>query len=133
MRNVLEIAIPTYNRSKALAFLLRDLFKNSSDLNISSKLSIFVLDNASTDDTKIILAQAQKNAKIFSINFSYSINQENMGFCFSYSEIVKKAKGKFLWIIGDDDCYNFYYLNQIIMFLEEKHPNNKFSCNAHFF
>ena len=46
-----------------------------------------------------------------------------MGFCFSYSEIVKKAKGKFLWIIGDDDCYNFYYLKQIIMFLEEKHPN----------
>lgn len=105
LRNLLTICIPTYNRcsylKKTLEYLCDSPFKDCE---------IYVLNNASTDDTAK-LSESFPNVTI--INNRFNIGYSNILRCAEY------GTAPYLWIIGDDDEYDFSYTEDIIRVMSE--------------
>lgn len=98
--NLLSIVIPTYNRSALLKKTLDQLYEQISPERFND-IEVLVSDNASTDDTQIMAnAWLATNKKI---NFSYTRNNENVGFDRNCDAGARRAKGKFVWFMSDDD------------------------------
>ncbi len=99
MNKLLTIAIPTYNRAelldKQLAWLAQAI------KNFESQCEIIVSDNCSKDDTPNVIKKWQP---IFSnTEFQLKKNSENIGAVRNIASCIKAAKGKFVWVISDDD------------------------------
>ena len=94
---LLSICIPTYNRSEKLDNCLNSILisiQNTKERNFE----ICISDNCSSDNTEKIV---KKYKNLFEIN--YHKNNDNLGFAFNAKKVVRMAKGKFTWLIGDDD------------------------------
>jgi len=105
LRELLTICIPTFNRFSYLKETLRQL--NCSPLK---DCEIFVLDNASTDNTSEL-------AHLFP-NVEFITNRFNIG----YANILRCAEygtAQYVWIIGDDDEYDFSYIDDIFNVMKE--------------
>ena len=108
---LLSICIPTYNGGGKLRVALNALF---NALNDYTDIEIIVSDNCSNDNTFDVLSD-------FSINsqFRFYRNSENIGFNRNMFLLVDKyAKGKFCWVIGDDDFVDsnsLFYIRQILL------------------
>lgn len=102
---LLSICIPTYNRAELLSYALNQMIKETA--NFQDKLEIVISDNHSTDDTENVVSKFKESCSIL----RYYKNNENIGFNFNIFRIIDQyAKGKYCWIIGDDD---FIYDNSI--------------------
>jgi glycosyltransferase involved in cell wall biosynthesis len=103
MKNIdqieLTIAIPTFNRASYIKELLPELKRQCNDITCS-KVQILVINNASTDDTDEYI----KNNYIEDI--SYLKNEINIGADRNFLECIKNAKGKYIWLFGDDEILN---------------------------
>lgn len=95
---VLTIGIPTYNR---LYYLKKSLHYICEAVGNDDRVEIFVADNCSTRNVQEFMLQ--ENAK-FS-NIKYVRHEKNKGAIFNYEYLRREAKGKFVWIVGDDDYY----------------------------
>lgn len=92
----ISICIPTYNHSAHLANCLQSIVSNNERSNMD--FEVCVSDNCSTDDTEDVVRRAQQSVPI-----TYSKNDRNLGAPQNYLNVVKIAKGEFIWLIGDDD------------------------------
>jgi len=63
------------------------------------EVEVVVSDNASTDHTAEVLAEFQTRI----LNFRYSRNSVNIGAELNFFHVAQLAKGKYIWILGDDD------------------------------
>lgn len=100
MSKLLTISIPTYNRAQPLD---RQLMWLSTELvGYEDECEIIICDNCSTDNTEEIL---EKWRKVLSsrISFTYHSNEENIGEMANIVSCLRKATGKFVWSLGDDD------------------------------
>jgi glycosyltransferase involved in cell wall biosynthesis len=96
---ILTIGIPTYNRA---IFLREALHRVVSQVSyLSDEVEIIVADNASTDDT--LLAVKNCLEKVPSIKAKVLRNQENLGFFGNAKRIRENSRGKYLWLLSDDD------------------------------
>lgn len=93
---LLTIAIPTYNRLEKLKVSLKKVLDYTEG---HDEIEIFVSDNASTDGTKEYVANIQKENR----NLNYYRNETNLGFDGNFLNCFRKARGKYLWILSDDD------------------------------
>jgi len=95
---LLSICIPTYNRKKYLVDLLPSLIYecNKADNN-KNIIEIIVSDNASTDETQLYL-NTIKDAR-----FHVYRNSTNIGPNANYIRLANYAKGKYMWLFGDDE------------------------------
>ena len=93
---LLTIAIPTYNREKYLKILLSIL--EPQVLN-EPRLELIVSDNASIDGTES-LVQAYSGVIT---GFRYIKNKTNLGADGNILQCFEQARGKYVWILGDDD------------------------------
>ena len=94
---VLSLCFPTYNRGwcmKEQIAHLRQCPKSTLD-----KVEIIISDNCSTDDTEEIVA----SAKAEGFDCVYNKNKENLGMDGNFVTCFKMAKGKYVWLLGDDD------------------------------
>jgi glycosyltransferase involved in cell wall biosynthesis len=118
----LTIAIPTYNRIGYLSEIL-DIILNQCKrvINFENIIEILISDNASTDGTSeyIKFKKDTLNEKII----NYYRNDFNMGSDLNFIECVKKAKGEYVWIFGDDDLLEDYVIENVM----NKLANNNFS------
>lgn len=93
---LVSIIIPTYNGAlriqKAIDSVLAQSYKN---------IEIIVVDDGSTDKTADILTELQKKEKRIII----LKNEQNQGFAKSLSIGVKKARGKYIARLDDDDFW----------------------------
>lgn len=87
-----SIVIPTYNRVKDLQFALYCILRQSF-----SDYEIIVSDNCSVDTTKKIV-RGIRNKKI-----RYYRNNKNIGSTRNYGEAITLARGKYIFMHGDDD------------------------------
>lgn len=93
---LLSVCVPTYNGDNHIELCLESLvkaFKNNSDVEI------IISDNCSSDNTPELLKKYSEYA-----NFRIYKNNTNLGFTGNVNILLNKyARGKYCWIIGDDD------------------------------
>src|SRR5438128_1806612 len=97
---LLSICIPTFNRADCLKQCLESIVSQFADPAIKDKVEVVVSDNASTDNTEAVVKQFLDR---FS-NIHYRKNPENLGFDRNALALVEKARGEFVWFLGDDDA-----------------------------
>lgn len=87
-----SIIIPTFNRSKFLKKAIQSVL-----LQKKISFEIVVGDNCSTDNTEKVV-KSFKDSRII-----YFKNNKNLGFAGNIRKCFKKAKGKYVFTLGDDD------------------------------
>jgi glycosyltransferase involved in cell wall biosynthesis len=107
---ILSICIPTFNRAQLLDACLNSIIEEAKG---NEKLEICVSDNASRDNTVHVL-EKYKHIE----NFSHFSNEFNIGIPRNFMNVVSMAKGKFIWLVGDDDIVIPGALNQILECIE---------------
>lgn len=95
---LLTIAVPTYNRSRHLAYLLRTL--ECELLGLHADVAVLVSDNASTDDTPAVVADFQ--GRIPSLQSRR--NEVNEGADLNVSTCYLMPQTRYVWVLGDDDA-----------------------------
>jgi len=115
-RPLLTISIPTYNRS----FFLDELLSCLLDQCVSnSKIELLVSDNDSSDETpSIVKAYIDRG-----LGIRYLRNTANIGADRNFLQCFEKARGKYVWIIGDDDVVTPGAIGKIITYLEANEYN----------
>jgi glycosyltransferase involved in cell wall biosynthesis len=148
---LLTIAIPTYNRAIYLRECLHSLFLSLP--KYINDIEIVVIDNNSTDDTKLIIQSFNKK-----LNIRYIKNNTNIGPDENFKKCIKESNGKFVWIFGDDDIFlknsiesimktlkhnqdigllhlkatNFQNSEEFLNFKEKKYQHNSFNSKEEF-
>lgn len=104
--NELEIILITYNRNNKLNKTLQKLLSNDSPIK---NCQITILDNASTDNTREICnIYCEKYS-----NIKYICNKYNLGISGNIIRAFELASKKWLWILCDDDKYDWSGWNEI--------------------
>lgn len=94
---ILSICIPTYNRAGLLQSALLSVAPQVA--KFGSLVELIVSDNCSTDNTEQIVVWAHQFCDI-----KYHKNDTNIGASKNILNLPRNlAKGKFCWILGDDD------------------------------
>lgn len=101
----LSIVIVTFNRSKLLDRTLRCLLDSPF-----KSCPITILDNCSTDNTRVIALEYQKIHN----NLKVITNRYNIGGDANIMRAVEYSSTKYLWILADDDTYDFSCCNDVI-------------------
>ncbi|MHB1022595.1 MAG: glycosyltransferase family 2 protein [Acidobacteriaceae bacterium] len=108
---LLTIAIPTYNRSKYLAELLKTL---APQLAGEQRVELIISDNASTDDTVSLVKRFQDEG----LSARYIRNDTNLGPDGNFLQCFNEAQGKYFWIFGDDDAIDGQGVSKTLALLE---------------
>lgn len=87
---LLTISIPTYNGAYTIQRLIDSILKQ-----YDNRIEILVSNNKSTDDVELIVKEYS--------NISYFCNENNVGADRNIALSIERAKGKYVWVIGDDD------------------------------
>jgi len=109
---ILSICVPTYNRCCYLRESLTSIL--SSAKGYEEKIQIIILDNASTDDTKIVVEEFQKIYPWI----QYHRNAENIGPERNFYCVAQKASSEYIWIFSDDDKMEGNAISTIINRIE---------------
>ncbi len=95
-RPLLTFAIPTFNRGSYLAQLLEAL---DPQVRGEPAIELLVADNASTDGTAELLAEfAARGLPVRVLR-----GETNVGSDANFLRCMEEARGRFVWIFGDDD------------------------------
>lgn len=96
---ILSILIPTYNGASKYIVDVLDFVVKGISLCDSGEIEVVVSNNASTDDTEEFL----KRFETYPF-FRHYLNRENIGFARNIILLTDTyARGKYGWVIGDDD------------------------------
>jgi len=110
-RPLLTIAIPTYNRSHFLDELLDSLAPQCSS---NPNVELLVSDNNSSDDTPGVVNKYIDRG----LHIRYLRNPVNVGADGNFLQCFDEAKGKYVWIVGDDDVVASHAVQQITALLQ---------------
>lgn len=111
-RPLLTIAIPTFNRAICLRESLSSLF---DQLVAQPNVELIVSDNASTDKTPAVIEEFEKRG----LKLRYLRNEVNVGPDANFLQCFEQARGKYLWLLGDDDVVVPGGLEKILRMLTE--------------
>ncbi len=109
---LLSITIPTYNRAPFLAELLEVLLPQVRD---EPRAELVVSDNASADGTPELLAGFQERG----LPLRHLRNAENVGSDGNFLQCLEAARGKYVWVLGDDDLLTPGAVGQLLSLLEQ--------------
>jgi abequosyltransferase len=90
----LSIGIPTYNGSKTIGLAIESIVEQICD-----GVEIVISDNASTDNTEEIVNEYLSRHS----SIKYFRNDINVGMDRNFDLVVQRSKGKYVWILSDDD------------------------------
>ncbi len=100
---ILSVCIPTYNRAKTLEKTLSFNIQYKND-----QIEFIVSNNGSADDTELIV-QNIKDSRI-----KYFNNKKNLGYDANIILCSKRAKGKYVLYLSDEDKLNAEGINWLI-------------------
>lgn len=110
-QKVLSLCFPTYNRGWCMQeqiFRLRQCPQNVLD-----SIEILISDNCSSDNTQQIVEDAINDG----FECRYIRNHENLGMDGNFVSCFKKATGKYIWLLGDDDIIRIEQLAHLVKVL----------------
>ncbi|NQU32455.1 MAG: glycosyltransferase family 2 protein [Bacteroidetes bacterium] len=125
-RPLLTIAIPTWNRAYYLSKNLYQLKKELSSVG-SSQVEILVSDNCSSDTTFSVVTKYKENG----LPISYHYNHENIGWGGNFLQCLKKAQGKYVLLLADDDLIVDRGLEKIINVLNSNILYGSITLNSY--
>jgi glycosyltransferase involved in cell wall biosynthesis len=96
----LSILIPTWNRRGQLEARIRAILPN-----LGEGMELVISDNGSTDGTGEMVQQTLRQHPTARIR--YLRNAENLGVDANLRIVLQAGRGKWLWLVGDDDEMNF--------------------------
>lgn len=117
-RNLLTIAIPTFNRCNAVTEQVKHLL----DSDLPKDIEILVIDNASEDDTYEILKNEIINLYPDQSNIRILRNSENIGFCGNFFKLFGECNTDYLLVNSDEDWISCKNLKKILSFIADKKP-----------
>ncbi len=123
---LLSICIPTFNRSEKLDNCLNSILISKQQYK-ETDFEICVADNNSSDNTKKIVDK-YKNL----LNINYHKNSENLGFARNAKKVVGLAKGKYTWLVGDDDLILPGALKSLLKILKSNSDIELFFVNSYY-
>jgi hypothetical protein len=92
---LLTLCIPTWNRANRLSLLLENIKREIQGLE--DWIQVVVADNASSDDTSAVVATSP-------LTITYGRQESTVGITNNiFFATCTLARGRFIWIIGDDD------------------------------
>ena len=110
----ISVLTPTYNRANLLEKLYESLIKNSK---YDIEIEWLIMDDGSTDDTKIIIKKFIEENKI---EIKY-FEQENQGKMISINKLVEKATGDLIVDCDSDD----FFTEDAFKIIKEEYEKNK--------
>jgi len=113
---LLTIAVPTYNRVSSLEILLRHLAPQIED---APEIELIVCDNASTDGTPQLVERLAATKVVD----RYLRSEANLGMDGNFLRCFENARGKYLWLVGDDDIVVPGALARVMEILRESSPD----------
>ncbi len=93
---LLTIAIPTYNRVSFLQLLLHTLLPQIQN---RQEIELLISDNASSDGTQQFIQDLPRE----DLTLTYIRNSENIGADGNFLQCFEMARGRYFWLVGDDD------------------------------
>jgi len=118
----LSICLPTYNRANYLNKLL-----NIIKQQVFPNVEIVISNNASIDNTQIVIEQFIKNNAHIKI---VQINQPtNIGFDKNVLSVIMAASGDYCWLVSDDDTILPDAINNILNLINSKPETSLFVTN----
>ncbi len=106
LKNTLEIILITYNRKPYLEKTFKRLLAENSPVKA---LQITVLDNCSSDGTSEYLSDLSKKYT----NIKHIRHNRNIGANANIARAFEIATKPYLWILADDDDFDFTDFNQV--------------------
>ena len=92
---------------------------------LDNLVSIIILDNHSTDGTTIEI----KKFIIKNSNWQVIRHQSNIGFDRNILSAAERTKGRYFWIVGDDDLPRNGLIKLIVDFLQNEQPTLIYLCS----
>lgn len=89
----LSIIIPTYNNANYIERAVESVIAQDTEFNFE----IIIINDGSTDDTKLVLSRYNSNKNII------IINQDNKGFSGARNIGIDNANGKYIMFLDSDD------------------------------
>ena len=118
---LLSICIPTRNRGRSICGKCSRFLRSRSTTATSAwdKVVFYISDNASDDgETPGIISEFEKKVP----KVSSSRNAVNLGADGNNVHIRTLAKGKYLWVIGDDELLGNGAVATVLKLIEEHNP-----------
>jgi glycosyltransferase involved in cell wall biosynthesis len=109
---LLSICIPTYNRAEYLKICLAAIIPQ---LGINDPIEVIVSDNLSSDNTLSVVSEFITHPKLILIKQAENVGPIKNGF----GIIEKYAKGKYCWLVGDDDYIMPGAIQNILKLIKE--------------
>lgn len=106
MNKLISICIPTYNRSSEL----REGLNQLTPLAARWDVPIVISDNASTDETVRVVAEAKARYS----NVHLHRNSQNIGMDGNFEVVLRLATTQYAWLLGDDDRIHPQALERVI-------------------
>lgn len=116
----ISVLTATFNRANLLPRLYNSLIKN---IKSETEIEWLIMDDESTDDTKIIVEDFIKENKI-QIKYNWQKNQGKMK---AINKLVEKATGDLLVDCDSDD----YFTNDAFSIIKEEYKNHKEEKNIY--
>lgn len=95
---ILSICIPTYNRAEILRANLQRMHNQLQKVK-PDEIEVIVSDNCSSDNTQDVVVEMQRTG----MPIIYNHNEENIGADRNFLKCMHIAKGKYIYLLGDDD------------------------------
>ena len=123
---LLSLCIPTYNRARYLEESLSSIL-NSIESKNYSKVEIVISDNASTDDTQLVIARFRAARPEIYWNV---IRQKNNIGPSNVTVVTNYAIAKYVWILSDDDLIAEFSIGKILSTLIDNPNTNDIIVNC---
>jgi abequosyltransferase len=117
---MIDILIPTYNRSNFLKKNILLLDKQISEYELSAYYRILVSDNKSEDDTWEVLNSLKGQLEL---RLELYRQAENIGLEANAIFLLEKAEEKYVMYLGDDDYIPDGYLKFVISVIEKQNAS----------
>lgn len=109
--NIISFCIPTYNRPDKLMFTISSIINQGEICNYE----IVISDNSENDETAKAIETFRDNPKI-----RYYRNLTNIGSAANFVKVISLAKGRYVWLMSDDDCLYTGALSRITNLLSRE-------------
>ncbi|TGN39963.1 glycosyltransferase family 2 protein [Marinobacter confluentis] len=108
---MIDILLPTYNRSSFLIKNLRHLNNLIQDEGLEKYIKVIVSDNASCDDTVERMREFEKS---IDYQLEFYVQEENIGGEKNCIYLLSKSKADYVMYLGDDDFIPAGYLSFVL-------------------